>query len=81
MNWATSVYKSRRSISGAKTVWQVSFPPHLLDELARVFARVALEHLLEESVARGPRQEPADTEHQQTARSVATKENPDGSIS
>ena len=35
----------------------MSFPPHLLDELARVFARVALERLLEEQAARKPRQE------------------------
>jgi len=35
----------------------VSFPPDLLDELARVFARVALEQLLKESPARGARQE------------------------
>jgi hypothetical protein len=35
----------------------VSFPPHLLDELARVFARVALDRLLKQSVARKPRPE------------------------
>jgi hypothetical protein len=35
----------------------VSFPPDLLDELARIFARVALEQLLQESAAREPRQE------------------------
>jgi hypothetical protein len=35
----------------------VSFLPDLLDELARVFARVALERLLQESAARGPRQD------------------------
>jgi hypothetical protein len=35
----------------------VSFPPHLLDKLARVFARVALERLLEEHAARKPRPE------------------------
>lgn len=35
----------------------MSFPPHLLDELARVFARVALERLLQESAAREPRHE------------------------
>jgi hypothetical protein len=38
----------------------VSFPPDLLDELARVFARVALEHLLQELSAREARQEHAD---------------------
>jgi hypothetical protein len=37
----------------------VSFPPDLLDELARVFARVALEHLLQELSAREARQERA----------------------
>jgi hypothetical protein len=35
----------------------MSFPPHLLDELARAFARAALERFLEESSARKPRQE------------------------
>jgi hypothetical protein len=35
----------------------MSFPPHLLDELARVFARVALDRLLKESAAREPRQD------------------------
>jgi hypothetical protein len=35
----------------------VSYPPHLLDELARVFARVALDRLLNESAAREPRPE------------------------
>lgn len=34
----------------------MSFPPDLLDELARIFARVALERLLQESAAREPRQ-------------------------
>jgi hypothetical protein len=38
----------------------VGYPPHLLDELARVFARVALTRLLKESAARGPRQEHAE---------------------
>jgi hypothetical protein len=37
----------------------MSYPPHLLDELARVFARVALDRLLQESAAREPRQENA----------------------
>jgi hypothetical protein len=42
----------------------VSFPPYLLDELARVFARVALDRLLKESAAREPRQDDrnSDTE-------------------
>jgi len=35
----------------------MSFPPHLLDELARAFARAALDKLLEEPPAREPRQE------------------------
>ena len=35
----------------------MSFPPPLLDELARVFARAALDRLLKESAARQPRQE------------------------
>lgn len=35
----------------------MSYPPHLLDELARVFARLALDRLLKESAAREPRQE------------------------
>jgi hypothetical protein len=37
----------------------VSYPPDLLDELARVFARVALDRLLQESAAREPRPEDA----------------------
>jgi len=37
----------------------VGHPPHLLDEIARVFARVALDRLLKESAAREPRQESA----------------------
>ena len=37
----------------------MGYPPDLLDELARVFARVALERLLQESAAREPRQEDA----------------------
>jgi len=37
----------------------MSFPPHLLDELARVFARAALDRLVKESAAREPRQEGA----------------------
>jgi hypothetical protein len=35
----------------------MSFPPHLLDELARVFARVALDRLLKPSAARERRPE------------------------
>jgi hypothetical protein len=40
----------------------VSFPPNLLDELARVFARVALDRLFEQSAAREPRQDDARSE-------------------
>lgn len=40
----------------------MDFPPHLLDELARVFARVALERFLKELSARGSRQEGAADE-------------------
>jgi len=32
----------------------VSFPPHLLDELARLFARAALDRFVHESEARTP---------------------------
>ena len=35
----------------------MSFPTHLLDELARLFARAALDQLLEESVAQEPPQD------------------------
>lgn len=35
----------------------MSFPPYLLDELARVFARIALDRLLKQSAAREPRPE------------------------
>jgi hypothetical protein len=35
----------------------MSFPAHLLDEVARALARAAPDRLLEESPARGPRQE------------------------
>lgn len=35
----------------------MSFPPHLLDKLARVFARAALDRLLKEPAAREPRQD------------------------
>jgi len=40
----------------------MDFPPHLLDELARVFARVAVERFLKELSARAPRQEGAADE-------------------
>jgi hypothetical protein len=35
----------------------VDYPPDLLDELARVFARVALDNLLKELAAEGSREE------------------------
>ena len=35
----------------------MSFPPQLLDELARVFARVALDRMFKQSAAREPRPE------------------------
>ena len=40
----------------------MSFPSDLLDDLARVFARVALDRLLEQSAARQPRQDDASCE-------------------
>ena len=40
----------------------MSYPPHLLDELARIFARAALDRLLKESAAREPRQEGGDSD-------------------
>jgi hypothetical protein len=40
----------------------VSFPPDLLDELARVFARVALDRLFEQSAAREPRRDDTSCE-------------------
>lgn len=33
----------------------MSYPPHLLDELARAFAEAALDQFLKERAARGPR--------------------------
>ena len=49
----------------------MSFAPDLLDELARIFARVALERLLQESAAREPRQEVADNAGQAPASKTA----------
>jgi hypothetical protein len=43
----------------------MSFPPDLLDELARVFARAALDRLLQQSAAREPRQEGEGSDSQQ----------------
>lgn len=37
----------------------MGYSPHLLDELARVFAEVALDQLLKQRAARVPRQEDA----------------------
>jgi hypothetical protein len=54
----TSAHKSQRYTWGGETASEhVSFPPHLLDELARLFARAALDQLLEESAAQEPRQD------------------------
>jgi hypothetical protein len=46
----------------------VSFPPHLLDELARVFARVALDRLFKQVEAREPRQEGESGESEYDSR-------------
>jgi len=46
----------------------VSFPLHLIDELARVFARVALDRLLKESAAREPRQDDTSCESEYDSR-------------
>ena len=43
-----SVPRSRRCTWGGKTASKVGFPPHLLDELACVYARAAVEALLAE---------------------------------
>ena len=46
----------------------MSFPLHLIDELARVFARVALDRLLKESAAREPRQDDTSCESEYDSR-------------
>jgi predicted nucleotidyltransferase len=46
--------ESLEAVIGKTASEHVSLPPHLLDELARVFARAALDQLLEESVAQEP---------------------------
>jgi hypothetical protein len=51
----------------------VSFPSDLLDDLARVFARVALDRLLEQSAARQPRQ--GDTSCESDCDSRLPREN------
>jgi hypothetical protein len=66
------VYRFRGGISPLAP-WQskqlchwhkVGFPPPLLDELARLFARVALDRFLEESAAREPRQDDGGSDFQ-----------------
>jgi hypothetical protein len=62
----------------------VSYPPHLFDELARAFARAAVDRLLEESAAREPRQEgdtaePLSPVIQLTTEAPATGEKASGS--
>jgi hypothetical protein len=51
----------------------MSFPPYLLDELARVFARVALDRLLTQSAARVPRQ--GDTSYESDCDSRLPRDN------
>jgi hypothetical protein len=46
----------------------MSFPPHLLDELARVFARVALDRLLKQSAVREPHPEGESGESEYDSR-------------
>jgi hypothetical protein len=54
----------------------VSFPPHLLDELARAFARAAIDRLLEERSAREPRQDGSDS-GSDSGRGTRRPEDPD----
>jgi hypothetical protein len=58
----------------------VEYPPDLLDELARVFARVALEKLLEELAAEERRrangEDHSRSEPSSTARDVVDAETP-----
>jgi hypothetical protein len=69
-----SGHRLRRCTWGGKPASEsVSFPPHLLDELARVFARVALDRLLQESAAREPRQD--DTSCESDCDSPLPKDN------
>jgi len=51
----------------------LDYPPHLLDELARVFARVALDRHLKESAAREPRQEGTAVESRSEAIAATTR--------
>jgi hypothetical protein len=53
-----SAFQSQRSIwDGEPAREAVSFPPHLLDELARLFARAAVDRFVQESAARRLRPE------------------------
>lgn len=58
----------------------MDYPPDLLDELARIFARVALDKLLKESAAEERRQENAadnpSLESSSTTRNVVDGEKP-----
>jgi len=58
----------------------VSFPPHLLDELARVFARVALDRLLEQSAVREPRPEGESAESEYDLQSPKDHPVDDGDV-
>jgi len=52
----------------------MDFPPHLLDELARVFARVALDRLLKDALALN-QEHNAGTEVEHFAQAASTAEN------
>jgi hypothetical protein len=52
----------------------MDFPPHLLDELARVFARVALDRLLKDALALN-QEHNANTEVQHSAQAASTAKN------
>jgi hypothetical protein len=58
----------------------VDYPPDLLDELARVFARVALDRLLEEAAVKEVHQEKASgnppSDSTSTTRDVVDGETP-----
>lgn len=51
----------------------MDFPPHLLDELARVFARVALDRLLKDALAFDQEQN-TSMEAQHSAQAASTAE-------
>jgi hypothetical protein len=56
----------------------VDYPPHLLDELARVFARVALDRLLKESAAREPRQDACGSDSERAVPPIKDRDVADG---